>query len=206
MDNKKYISIIFDDGPREPMREMIDKFIQHGYRCGFEIIGKKVNDSTEAVLIYAIDNGFELVSHGQKHIGLPELEKSEMYTELFSPINEIEHRLGYKIVTARAPYLWADDKVFEICKEHNLPLLGQGITVAHDWEATVSSVEIADSFIENVYDGAIICLHVKPNTLDALDKIFEFLKKENYELLTPTNLFVVKKLDPIPLDKQITRV
>ena len=25
--DKKYISIIFDDGPREPMREMIDKFI-----------------------------------------------------------------------------------------------------------------------------------------------------------------------------------
>ena len=206
MQNKKYISIVFDDGPREPMREMIEKFIENNHRCGFAIIGKNINNDTKNLLKYAIDNGFELTSHGQNHIGLPDLEKQEIYNELFAPINEIEQLFGYKITTARAPYWWVDDKVFEVCKEHNLPLLGQGITVARDWENTVSSDEIADSFIKNICDGAVITLHVKPNTLAALDKIFAFLKMENYELLTPTELFKVKNVNPIPLGKQITRV
>lgn len=206
VDNKKYISIIFDDGPREPMREMVDKFIKNGSRCGFAVIGNKINSSTEEVLKYAIENGFELVSHGQNHIALPELSKAEIKAELLTPINEIENRFGYKIRSARAPFLWADEAVFEVCKELNLPLLGQGITVAHDWEDSVSAEEIYDSFIKNIYDGAIITLHVKPHTCEALDKIFAFLNKENYALLTPSDLFKVKNVNPIPFNKQITRI
>lgn len=206
MEITKYISIIFDDGPRFPMTEMIEKFIAKNHRCGFAIIGKNINDETEKTLKFALDNGFELCSHGQNHVGLPDLEKGKIYTELFAPIKEIERRFGYKITTARAPYLWADDKVFEVCCEHNLPLLGQGITVAHDWEDTVSAEEISTSFIKNVYDGAVICLHVKPNTLKALDEIFDFLEAENYKILTPTDLFKVKNIEKIPLDRQITRV
>ena len=206
MEKQKYISIIFDDGPREPMRRMIEKFIENNQRCGFAIIGKNINSDTENMLKFAIENGFELSSHGQNHIGLPELEKAEIYTELFTPIEEIYRRFGYKITTARAPYLWTNDRVFDVCKELNLPLLGQGITVAHDWEDAVSSDEISDSFIKNVYDGAVICLHVKHNTLLALDKIFDFLEENNYKILTPTNLFKVKNIEKLPLDRQITRV
>ena len=204
--NKKYACIVFDDGPREPMLEMINKFIKNEFRCGFAIIGKKISDQTEAVLKYAVENGFELVSHGQNHIGLPELSMAEIELELLSPINEIERRLGYKITSARAPYLWADESVFTVCGEHSLPLLGQGITVAHDWEDAVTAKEISDSFIKNIYDGAIITLHVKYSTCEALDEIFAFLKAENFELLTPTDLFKVKNVNPIPLDRQITRV
>lgn len=206
MENKKFAAIAFDDGPREPMREMIDKFIKADYRCGFAIIGKNINDQTEKVLKYAIDNGFELVSHGQNHIGLPELTKEKIIYELITPINEIEQRLNYKITTARAPYLRADDAVFEVCHEYNLPLLGHGITMAHDWEDKVSSEEIYETFTKNICDGAVVTLHVKPNTCGALDKIFAFLKTENYELVTPSELFKIKKISPIPLNKQLTRV
>lgn len=204
--DKKYISIIFDDGPREPMREMIDKFIENNFRCGFALIGSFICDETENVLKYAVENGFELVSHGQYHKDLNALSKDEIYTELFTQIDEIYHRLGYKITKARAPFLHANDTVLEVCKENNLPLLGQGITVAHDWEATVTADEISDSFNKNICDGAVVTLHVKPNTLSALDSIFAFCKAENFELVTPSELFEVKNVSPIPLDRQITRV
>ena len=39
-----------------------------------------------------------------------------------------------------------------------------------------------------------------------LDKIFDFLEAENYKILTPTDLFKVKNIEKIPLDRQITRV
>lgn len=204
--NKKYASIVFDDGPREPMREMIDKFIKNNQRCGFALIGSFICDETEAVLRYAVENGFELVSHGQHHKDLNTLSKDEIYTELFTQIDEIYRRLGYKITTARAPFLQANETVLEVCKENNLPLLGQGITVAHDWEATVTSDEISSSFCKNICDGAIVTLHVKPNTLNALDDIFEFCKAEGFELVTPSQLFKVKNINPIPLDRQLTRV
>ncbi len=204
--NKKYASIVFDDGPREPMREMIDKFIENNQRCGFALIGSFICDQTEAVLRYAVENGFELVSHGQYHKDLNTLSKDEIYTELFTQIDEIYRRLGYKITTARAPFLHANETVLEVCKENNLPLLGQGITVAHDWEATVTSDEISTSFCKNICDGAIVTLHVMPHTLNALDDIFEFCKAEGFELVTPSQLFKVKNINPVPLDRQITRL
>lgn len=206
MENKKYASIIFDDGPREPMREMIDKFIKSGYKCGFAIIGNKITDQTEDVLKYAIDNGFELVSHGQNHVGLPDLEEEEIIAELFAPIKEIKKRFDYEITMARAPYLWLDEVVSKIGCEKNLPFLGHGITMAHDWDDSVTAEEIYTTFNKGITDGAIVTLHVKVNTCAALDKMFEFLKEQNFELVTPSELFKIKNINPIPLGRQINYV
>ena len=206
MDNKKYASIIFDDGPREPMREIIEKFITANYKCGFAIIGNKINDQTEEVLKYAVDNGFELVSHGQNHVALPELSEEEIITELFTPVTEIKNRLGYEITMARAPYLWLDETVAKISIDKNLPFLGHGVTMAHDWEDAVTSEEIYTTFNKGIYDGAVVTMHVKQNPLGALDKMFEFLKRENFELVTPSELFRIKNISPIPLGRQINYV
>ena len=47
---KKYMSIIFDDGPNEYMNAMVDKFVEHGFRCGFAIIGNLIDDETLRML------------------------------------------------------------------------------------------------------------------------------------------------------------
>lgn len=206
MNNKKYASIIFDDGPREPMCEMINKFANIGWSCGFAIIGNQINNDTEKNLNYAIQNGCELCSHSQNHIPLADLSKEEAKEEMLRPIREIKKRLNYDIKTARTPFLQNNDMLGEISIENNLAYLGQGIPGAHDWESDIDPQKIADSVIDNIFNGAVITFHVTHATCKALDLMFPVLKEMNYELVTPSMLFEIKNVKNIPLGKNINAV
>lgn len=206
MYDKKYVSIIFDDGPREPMCEMIDKFISYNYTCGFAIIGNIINEKTVSMLKYAIDNRFELCSHSYSHAALAKMSKEQATEQLLRPINDVENLLGYKIKTARTPFLQNNDMLAEISIENNLPYLGQGIPGAHDWEPDIDPQTIADSVIKNIFDGAIVTFHVTHATCKALDLMFPVLKEMNFELVTPSKLFEIKNVKEIPLGRNINSV
>lgn len=60
MKMKKYMSIVFDEGPNKIMTDIVDKFVKHDFKCGFAVIGRKINDDTLPLLKYAIDNGCKL--------------------------------------------------------------------------------------------------------------------------------------------------
>lgn len=202
----KYISIIFDDGPRDPMCEMIDKFKEFNYTCGFAIIGNQICDKTLPTLKYAIDNGFELCSHSYSHVELANMSKQEAAEQLIKPIETVKKLLGYDIKTARTPYLQNNEMLAEISMENNLPYLGQGIPGAHDWEKDIDPKEISDSVINNVYDGAIITFHVTNATYASLDIMLPALKDMGYQLVTPSKLFEIKCKNGIPLGYNITKV
>ena len=202
---KKYITIVFDDGPRVPMREIIDKFIKYGFKCGFAIIGNQIKDDGIEILRYAIDNGFEFVSHSENHFDLRTLSLDGIENELMSPINKVKELFGYKIQMARLPYLALDDKVSAVAKRLKLYLLGRSMKTAADWNPAVTSKEIADSVIDTVHDGAVACMHVTQSTLVALDTILPTLKDMGYELLNPSDLFKVKGIKELPLGVNIDR-
>ena len=204
--NKKYMTIVFDDGPKKPMREMIDKFIKYGFKAGFAIMGERIDDSTESILKYAIDNGFQLSCHSQTHPRLEQLEsKAEIRAELLEPIKEVEKRLNYKMTMARLPYITYNDTVLEVTKELGLTLLGHGIDGGSDWDPASTPQIISDAVLSTACDGAIACLHVTDNTNIALDTILPELKNRGYELVTPEELFKIKNKE-IPLGININNV
>lgn len=203
---EKYISIVFDDGPREPMKEMIDKFKKFGFRCGFAIIGNKITDNTLPLLKYAIENGFELVTHSENHSLLKGLTENEIFTEFFTPIEKIKQIFGYEIKNARSPYLYIDKTISNFSIKYRLPLLGQGINGAFDWEPDTTPKEISDSLTENIYDGAFVTFHVTENTNCALDTMLPFLKENGYIAVTPNELFEIKNIKNIPLGDNIEKL
>ena len=88
---QKYISFVFDDGPKEPMLDIVDKISAYGWSAGFAVVGKKINDNTEKYLKYAIEHDFELVSHGWNHIDLTTLKsKNDIVYEIIKPIEEVK--------------------------------------------------------------------------------------------------------------------
>lgn len=203
---KKYVTFVFDDGPNDLLESVVDKIASYGYKAGFAIIGRKINDETQKSLKYAIDNGFELVCHGQNHIHLEELNEDEMLYELTEPIKEIEKRLGYKITTARLPFLTCNDKVLEVARNLGLPLLGMGIDGGNDWTKDATPERISKAVLRTLCDGGIACLHVKEQTLIALDEILSELEKRDYILTTPKELFDIKGIKNIPLGMNIGNV
>ena len=203
--DKKYISIIFDDGPRYPMREMIDKFIEYGFKCGFAIVSNRFEFEDLSVLKYAIDSGFELCSHSHTHPRITEMDKQTATEEMLRPIKDVEKLFDYKIKLARLPYLYINEDLSQISIENNLPYMGHGIAGAPDWDESTPSKVVADS-IKQVYDGVIIAYHVTKTTCNALDEMLTYLKQNNYEAVTPSKLFEIKGIKEIPLGVNIDKV
>lgn len=203
----KYISIVFDDGPCEPMCEIIDKFVKYGFKSGFAIHGNNITDDTEYMLRYAADNGFSLASHSQTHPHLETLAtKQEIIDELKAPIDEVKQRIGYTMTMARLPHISFNDMVLEATKELKLPLLGHGMQCGSDWLYTSEPEHIAEQTLATACDGAIACMHVRPNTCIALDTILPELKSRGFELVTPEELFKIKGIKNIPLGVNIKNV
>ncbi len=201
---KKYLAIAFDDGPYAPMVEMIDKIKSYGWRAAFAVVGKEINEETIPMLRYAIDNGFQLVTHSQTHRNLStSTERDEILSEMLAPVEAVKRLLDYPITMGRLPGLSGNDLVFQTMQEIGMPLLGQGIVCGTDWLETRSPQSIAQSVLDTVCDGAIGTMHVRYGTCKALDTILPELKRQGYELVTPEELFRIRGVQQIPLGEQI---
>jgi len=203
---EKYVTLVFDDGPNDLLVKMVDKIETYGFKAAFAIIGKKINDETQKSLKYAIDKGFELVSHGQNHLHLERLEEKEVIYELTEPIKEVEKRLGYKITLARLPFLSYNNNVFEISKQLGLGLLGMGMEGGRDWSDETTPEIISEAVVRTATDGGVACLHVRLNTLKALDVILPELKNQDFILVTPSELLKIKGIENVPLGINIDNI
>lgn len=193
----KYLALVFDDGPHSPICEIADKIKAYGWSAGFAVIGQNISDETLPMLKYVIDSGFQLVSHGQEHLHMEKIPtREEIESEIYLPIKTVREKLNYEMTMTRLPYLSENVRALEVAKELNLPVLGWGINNACDWDTSVTPEAIAEAVLGSVCDGAIGCLHVRHNTCKALDIILPELKKQDYCLVTPAEMFDKKGITP----------
>lgn len=192
-----YLALVFDDGPHNPMCEIADKIKSFGWSAGFAVIGQNINETTLPMLRYVIDNGFQLVSHGQEHLHMEKIPtREEIEAEICLPIKTVKEKLDYEMTMTRLPFLSENARALQVVKELGLPVLGWGIHNASDWDTSVPPEAITEAVLTSVCDGAIGCLHVRENTCKALDVILPELKKRDYCLVTPEELFVKKGITP----------
>lgn len=202
----KYLSLIFDDGPSQMMCNIADRIKEYGWSAGFAIIGRRINEDSLPLLKYVIENGFQIVSHGQQHVHTENLSsRAEILEELSLPIKTVKAELNYEITMARLPYLTENAEVLRVAKELNLPLLGYGLNGGDDWDPEAKTDKIVKAVLGSVSDGAIGCLHVLEPTYKALGEIFPELKNRDFCLVTPKELFEKKGITP-PLGIQIHNV
>ena len=203
----KYLTIVFDDGPLPFMCEIVDLFNQYGFKAGFAVMGDRINNDTEYMLKYAIDNGFQLVGHSQTHPRLETVTKQQVIDEMTVPVTAVKNRLGYDMKNwARLPNLCRDENVLQTCKELNLILLGHGMLCGSDWRNDTTAEIIAKQTLETACDGAVACMHVKEHTYNALKTILPELKNQGYQLVNPDELFEIKGKNNIPTGVHIHNV
>ena len=203
----KYFTIVFDDGPLPFMCEIVDLFNQYGFKAGFAVMGDRINNDTEYMLKYAIDNGFQLVGHSQTLPRLETVTKQQVIDEMTVPVTAVKNRLGYDMKNwARLPNLCRDENVLQTCKELNLILLGHGMLCGSDWRNDTNAEIIAKQTLETACDGAVACMHVKEHTYNALKTILPELKKQGFKLVTPNKLFKIKEKSDIPFGIHIHNV
>lgn len=204
---KKYMTIVFDDGPLPFLCEIVDLFKQYDFKAGFAVMGARITDDSEYMLKYAADNGFQLVGHSHAHPRLETVTHEQVIKEMTEPVADVKNRIGYDMKNwARLPNLCRDEQVLKICKDLNLILLGHGMKCGHDWTPDANAEEITQETLDTACDGAIACMHVREQTYLALKTILPELKKRGFKLVNPDELFKIKCKTEIPVGVHIHNV
>ena len=133
-----YLTLVFDDGPHEPICQIADKIKSYGWSAGFAVIGRNIREETLPMLRYVIDNGFQLVSHGQAHTYMEDFPTKEAKAqEIYTPVLTVKEKLGYEMTMVRMPYLSEDPESLQVAAQLHLPVLSWGIHNASDWNEAV---------------------------------------------------------------------
>lgn len=184
--NKKYISFTYDDGPSEYTSDILKTLELNNSSATFFMIGSKMSDN-EKTIIEIDGSNSEIGMHGYTHKDLNELSEDEILSELntaniifesitnktinylrppYGRYNEYISNLGYKII------LWNIDPKDWLVKDSN---------------------KIYNNVIQNACDGCIVLMHdTYKETLEATKKLLPALNEMGYEVVSISKLLTEK--------------
>jgi peptidoglycan/xylan/chitin deacetylase (PgdA/CDA1 family) len=198
----KLVALSFDDGPSNTQTNLIlDKLEAHDVPATFFLIGQNINAGTQPTLQRAAALGAEFGNHSQGYAALAPADAAAITTSVDSTNAAILEFTGTNAVFFRPPNLAVDANLYATV---DMPfaggLLGRDYPAAFGGTPTVEAV--TDNILNAVQDGDIILLHdnqpeLNPYpTADALDNIIPELKRRGYEILTVSELFARRGVDP----------
>lgn len=192
---KKLVALTFDDGPNTTTTtQVLDKLQQYGVVATFFLAGQNINSSVQSVMQRQVSMGCELANHSYSHSYMNSMSASAVSSEVSQTNLLIQQMAGVTPKFFRPPYISTSNTMYQAI---DLPFIC-GI-MCNDWENSVSASQRASTIISNVKDGDIILLHDTTgnyNTVQALDTIIPWLLNNNYQLVTVSQLFELKGVNP----------
>lgn len=192
---KKLVALTFDDGPNlDTTPAVLDILEEHGVVASFYLIGKLVNEDTKPVMERQLELGCEINNHSWNHNFMNEYKTEEIQDEITKTNEKIKEMVGVTPKFFRPPYISVSNTMYESI---DLPFVC-GINCL-DWDNSVSAKRRVELVLDNVKDGDIVLLHDlsgNKNTVDALDDIIVGLLDDGYALVTVSQLFELKGVDP----------
>jgi peptidoglycan/xylan/chitin deacetylase (PgdA/CDA1 family) len=200
----KYCALTFDDGPDIVKTALVlDKLEAHGVVASFFVVGQRINESTRPVLERAVAMGCEIHNHSWSYGSMNNMSEDQINESVNKTTAAIEEFAGVSPVFFRPPNLAVSQAMYDAI---DLPF-AEGV-LGMDWAGCDTSAEQrAQNVLRGMMDGAIILLHdVQPDphpTPEALDIFIPELKKQGYQFLTLSELFVQKGVTPEPHVKKM---
>jgi peptidoglycan/xylan/chitin deacetylase (PgdA/CDA1 family) len=178
----RVVYLTFDDGPTPPYtREILELLQRYDARVTFFILGRHAERFPE-LLDAAGQAGHALGNHTYSHRSLVGISQRDFDAEL----QATEALLGeYAVPIMRPPYGATDAFTRPYAAE-----LGYSVTLWNidtlDWKQPPSE-EIADTVLNQTYDGAIVLMHDgggdREHTVAALEAVLQQLRAEGYTFL-----------------------
>lgn len=193
----KLCALTFDDGPSEVLTPLVlDKLEKHGVVATFFMVGQNVNEYTRPVIDRIVGMKCEIGNHSWGWGSMNQMNKEGILESVRKTSAEIMKYSGKEPAFFRPPNLAADDVMYDVIQ---MPFVG-GV-LGMDWAGCGTDAETrANNVLAGMRDGAIILLHdVQPDphpTPEALDILIPELKKRGYKLVTLSELFKRKGIDP----------
>lgn len=197
--SEKVLALTFDDGPNNTvMARIIELLNQYDAKATFFVVGSNITDVSAPVLRSAVEQGFEIGNHSERHLHMPQLSKEQIAQEIASVQERVEGITGRQPVLFRPPYIDVDAAMLETIP---MPFItGSG---NNDWDPACTVARRVELALRDADDGAILLMHCfegNEATVEALRVILPELKRQGYRMVTVSRLFEEKQ---IPLENGV---
>lgn len=194
---EKKVALTFDDGPnRKYTPQILDILSQYNALASFFVVG--INALSNQELMERIyDEGHEIGNHTFTHSDISKMSDFRLKLELSLTQRIIQDVIGHSTLLFRPPgSLDSESLNFENyvslrkTQELGYTVVGESID-PKDW-AKPTSDEIYQKVMDDLPQGNVILLHDsggnRENTVEALPRILEELKRQGYEFVTVSTL------------------
>ena len=201
----KLAAITFDDGPSTTTTpQILDILERYNTKATFFLIGEQINNETIPIMKNELRLGCEIANHSWSHSYMDKMTADEVKDEVENTSKAIKDAVGTDVKFFRPPYIAVSNTMYD-----NISLgfiCGMG---CNDWDSSYSADYRVNTILDGVTDGTIILLHDfsgNDNTVEALPKIIEGLKEKGYKLVTVSELFEEKGVNPLQKNKLWTTI
>lgn len=173
-----------DDGPSTVNTPKVLALLkQYQAHATFFVVGTRVKEGAE-VLKQEVAQECEIGNHTWDHANLAKLSMKKVNMQYDKTADLVKKLVGYDITLLRPPYGAISAKMRKKLK-HPMVLWN---TDTLDWKSK-NTKAIMKEIKKNVKDGDIILMHdIHPTTVEALKKVLPWLVKNDYDILTVSEL------------------
>jgi peptidoglycan-N-acetylglucosamine deacetylase len=186
----KYVLMTIDDAPDQYALNMAETLIRLEVPAIFFINGHFVDTENEKEVLKQLDKmGFPIGNHTETHTNLSTLSAEEQKGEILSLNKTIENVIGKKPFFFRAPFGVNTEISKKIIDDEGMLMMNW--TYGYDWEPEYQEKEpLADIMVNTPYlrSGAILLLHDRKWTNEALEVIVVGLRAKGYTFIDPMQI------------------
>ncbi|MFV9511621.1 polysaccharide deacetylase family sporulation protein PdaB [Tepidibacillus sp. LV47] len=201
--DKKQIALTFDIswGEKRP-GPILDILEQKGLKgkVTFFLSSPWSKDHPEIVK-RIVDGGYEIGSHGHKHVNYSELSDQEIENQILKAESILKDLTNQKPTLIRTPNGDFDSRVLNIAERLGYTVI-QWDTDSRDW-MNPGVDEIINRVLKRVHPGDIILMHASDSckqTHEALPVIIDKLRQQGYEFVTVSQLIANANVKSIEIE------
>lgn len=180
----KAVALTFDDGPStENTPKVLEILKQYNAHATFFVVGTRVATGA-GVLKQEVAQGCEIANHSWNHADMSGLTMKKVNWQYDKTAQLVKKLVGYDITLLRPPYGAISQKMRDKLKH---PMILWNVDTL-DWKSK-NPKSILKQVKKNVKDGDIILMHdIHPTTAEALKTVLPWLVKNDYDILTVSEL------------------
>lgn len=188
---KKMVALTYDDGPYTSVtNQILDVLEENNARATFFVVGSRVSTYKDCIKREAALD-CEIGNHTYNHTILTSVSVSEIKSEISKTNDAVKKITGQAPKIVRAPGGSVNSTVKATVK---YPMFNWSIDTL-DWKNRNSS-SVVSAIKNNVRDGSIVLMHdLYGSTGDATEIIVPWLIKNDYQLVTVSELMAVKGIE-----------
>ena len=195
--DKKILALTFDiswgDTRTEPILNVLK---EKGLNKATFFLSSPWSQSHPDIVKKIVDAGYEIGSHGHKHVNYSTLSDDEIRKQISTAHQILKEVTGKTPTLIRMPNGDFDKRVLRIADELNYTVI-QWDTDSLDW-MNPGVDKIVERVLKKAHNGDIILMHASDSckqTHLALPAIIDGLRKQGYEFVTVSELIFQTSLD-----------